>query len=35
MIDRIGDPQGVPADDESANGTLTLTNDQESRADAE
>ena len=35
MIDRIGDPQGVPADDEPANGTLTLTNDQESRPDAE
>ena len=31
MIDRIGDPQGVPADDEPATGTLTLTNDQESR----
>ena len=35
MIDRIGDPQGVPADDEPATGTLTLTNDQESRPDAE
>ena len=35
MIDRIGNPQGVPADDEPVTGTLTLTNDQESRPDAE
>ena len=35
MIDRIGGPQGVPADDEPATGSLTLTNDQESRPDAE